>query len=141
MVLGIDPGRQKCGIAVLRHAVPLERLHKSIVATAMVAEKITSLLAQYPITVVVVGDATGSRTLLGALEASLPASIALVRVPEYGTTQVARQRYWQENPPQGWRRLVPASLQQPSEPWDDYSAVLLCESYIKTFEFPKKIPT
>ena len=43
------------------------------------------------------------------------------------TSVKARERYWEHNPRRGWRRLLPATLQTPPEPVDDFVALILAE--------------
>jgi hypothetical protein len=76
---------------------------------------------------VVVGDQTGSKHALDLLRA-LP--VRIERAVEHGSTLVARQRYFHDHPPKGWRRLIPRSLQVPPVPYDDYAAVVLAEAYL-----------
>jgi hypothetical protein len=54
----------------------------------------------------------------------------IVLVDEKGTSLLARERYLKENPPAGWRRLLPSGMQIPKEPYDDYAALLLAERYL-----------
>ena len=35
------------------------------------------------------------------------------------------------NPPRGWRRLLPVSMQMPPEPYDDYVAVILAQRFLR----------
>jgi formamidopyrimidine-DNA glycosylase len=51
-------------------------------------------------------------------------------VEERGSTLAARERFWQLEPPRGWRRLLPAGLRQPPRDWDDVVAQLLLERYL-----------
>jgi hypothetical protein len=51
-------------------------------------------------------------------------------VNERDSTLEARDLYWKEVPPRGWRRLVPLSLQVPPEPIDDFAAVVLARRHL-----------
>lgn len=85
---------------------------------------------QYGVTQVLVGDRTGSAEVLRRLQGvGLEAPATLV--PEHGTTLKARRRYFQDHPPQGWRRFLPLSLQVPPEPYDDYAAIVLAEEFFR----------
>ena len=85
---------------------------------------------QYGVAQVLVGDRTGSAEVFRRLqEAGVGVPVTLV--PEHGTTLKARRRYFQEHPPRGWRRLLPLSLQIPSEPYDDYAAIVLAEEFFE----------
>ena len=52
-------------------------------------------------------------------------------MPEAGTTLAARQRYWQLEPPRGWRRLLPEGLRLPPRDIDDVVAQLLLERHLQ----------
>ncbi len=124
IVLAIDPGRRKCGIAVCgpggvvaRRIVPLEDV-------AAVARE---WAAAHRVERVLLGNRTGAREVAARLSGLGPPVVA---VEEQGTTLAARRRYFDDHPPRGWRRLVPRSLLLPPEAYDDYAAVLLAEAYL-----------
>ena len=50
-------------------------------------------------------------------------------VDEKNTTLEARKLYWKKNPPSGWRRLLPISMQVPPVPVDDIAAEVLANKY------------
>jgi hypothetical protein len=126
VVLAIDPGREKCGLAVVE---PGRVLHREVVVRAHLRQRAEDLSRHFPVAVVVVGDATGSQDVIAELlELGRPVRV----VPEAGTTLVARRRYFQEHPPRGLLRFLPPGLRVPPEPFDDYVAVLLAERYLKT---------
>jgi hypothetical protein len=75
---------------------------------------------------VVVGSGTRSQRVVHALRELWPGRAVLV-LDERDTTLRARERYWAHNRRRGWRRLVPATLQTPPEPIDDFAAVVLAE--------------
>lgn len=128
VVLSVDPGRAKCGLAVVSSR---SVLHREIVPTAGIAARIESLLRLYASDCVVVGGGTGSAPVLAALEA-IRGGVPLDVVDESHTSELARARYLRENPPRGLRRLLPAFLRTPETPYDDYVAVILAERWLKT---------
>lgn len=124
-VLAVDPGREKCGVAVCapegvvaRKVVPLPELHPLV----------RRWVDTYQVQIVLVGDQTGSKHVFDLL-IGLPVPVRAAR--ERDTTLRARRRYFREHPPRGWRRLLPLSLQLPPEPYDDYAAVVLAEAYLE----------
>ncbi|GAB4468490.1 MAG: hypothetical protein OHK0029_40920 [Armatimonadaceae bacterium] len=130
-VLAVDPGTHKCGIAVVRRETPQPiTLHREIVATSDTENRVADLITTFTVVAVVIGDATGGKPIWQALRSRLPAHIPLHRVSEAHTSERARQRYRAENPPAGWRRLLPAGLHTPPEPYDDYAAVILAEDWL-----------
>lgn len=124
-VLAVDPGLEKCGLAVVD-------AHQGVLARGVVSTRLVAVVAGdwtevHRPTVMVVGKGTGYRRLLSRLR---EIDVRLETVPEWETTRRARVRYFQENPPRGWRRLIPQSLQTPPVPIDDYAAVLIAEDYL-----------
>ena len=79
-----------------------------------------------PFEFVVVGGGTGSQDIIKRIRENFT-SMGLLSVDEKDTTIQARERYWEENPRRGWRRLLPSSLQVPPVPVDDYVALILAE--------------
>ncbi len=126
-VLAVDPGRQKCGLAVCD---PEGVLGHRVVPLGEVAVAVRKWIRAYNVEIVVVGGSTGSAEVLSRVS---QAGVPVRTVPEQGTTLGARRRYFQDHPPRGWRRFVPVSLQVPPEPVDDYSAILLAEAYLRDF--------
>jgi RNase H-fold protein (predicted Holliday junction resolvase) len=122
IVLAVDPGRGKCGVAVCSAAGVLA---KAVVATPELPRVVREWVGVYRVTGVVVGDLTGSDAAVSALGdlGGIPVS----KVDESGTTLKARARYFSEHRPRGWRRIIPVGLQTPPEPYDDYVAILLAE--------------
>ncbi len=125
-VLAIDPGRAKCGIAVVGRDGAVS--HRAIVAPEHLVEETRRLIALYAPTVVLVGAGTGSKPLRGALEAAA-LGVSMIAVDESHTSEAARARFVAENPPRGWQRLLPRSLRTPDRPYDDYVAILLAERW------------
>ncbi|MGA1085536.1 MAG: resolvase [Vulcanococcus sp.] len=75
---------------------------------------------------VVLGDGTGSKHWQRQLS---DLGLAVQVIPEAGTTLAARARYWQLEPPRGWRRLLPEGLRLPPRDYDDVVAQLLLERH------------
>ncbi|MFZ4639545.1 MAG: resolvase [Nodosilinea sp.] len=127
MILGFDPGRQKCGLALVGVDRVL-RYHQVVPASAVMAE-IRRLRLQFPIVMIVLGDQTGSaqwQADLGQLRD--PPRLALV--DERYSSLEARDRYWQMYPPRGLARWIPQALRPISRPIDDIVAILLIERYL-----------
>lgn len=132
-VIAVDPGRSKCGVAVVRRdplgrECPTEVLHQSVVATKDLESTITELASRFAPDAVIVGGGTTSRGAAEKLERSQPAPVVVVE--EAFTTLEARKRYFQAHPPRGLRKLLPLSLQFPPRPYDDFVAVILAERYL-----------
>ena len=123
-VLAIDPGRDKCGIAVLSPQGDI-LLHE-IVPTGALETRVSELAAEYAPRIIM-GDGTTSAATKARIEAQVG---AVTLVDEYRTTEEGRRRYWAENPPRGWRRLVPRGLLTPTVPVDDFAAVALARRFL-----------
>ncbi len=121
---GLDPGRSKCGLVLSDPQRQCIRVARVLPPEAAWQELLH--WRQQGLVAVVLGDGTGSATWQIRLEPLLPVCL----VEERGTTLAARERYWQLDPPRGWRRLLPAGLRQPPRDWDDVVAQLLLERYL-----------
>jgi len=130
-ILGIDPGRIKCGIAVVeKNADACNILHQEVIETSALYSIVTDLTARFHPYAIVIGDGTTSAQAVKALGDIDGTPVQVV--DEKFTTLLARQRYFIENPPRGLHRLIPVSLQTPGRPYDDYVAVILAERYLST---------
>lgn len=127
-VLAVDPGSAKCGLAVV-HRDAAGKLHvrwRRIVPVEDLPEAVREAHAIAPLALIVVGDGTRSQATVAAIRAASP-SVGILVVDERDTTMHARERYWEHHPRRGWRRLLPATMQVPPEPVDDFVAVILAE--------------
>jgi len=96
-VLAIDPGREKCGIAVL--AADGRVLVQEVAATAELDAVVGPLIRAYEPTVIM-GNGT---TSAAAKERVETLGCAVTLVDEYRTTDAAKAAYWEAHPPRGWR--------------------------------------
>lgn len=127
-VLAIDPGSSKCGLAVVRRDAEgkISVEHRAIAPAAETARTVETLHGQYNFSMLIVGSGTQSKNLVEAVREVVP-SIGVLVVNEKDTTMQARERYWEHYPRRGWRKLLPATLQVPPVPIDDFAAVVLAE--------------
>lgn len=127
-IAALDPGRDKCGLAVLHGDG--HTLWQQVIATATLVAQVAALQVQYGFTVLVSGNGTTSKKAAVALQQALPALQIEIR-DEYRTTELAREYYWQAHPPTGWHRFIPLGLQVPPVPVDDFAAVILGRRYLQ----------
>lgn len=127
MILGFDPGKDKCGLAVMGRDRSLH-YHQVVPATEAIAT-IQALRQQFPISLIVMGDQTTAKSWQQQLQ-ELPQPLSIVMVDERYTSLEARDRYWQMYPPTGVSRLIPQGMRQPPRPIDDIVAILLVERYL-----------
>ncbi|HMS56048.1 MAG TPA: hypothetical protein PKA27_11675 [Fimbriimonadaceae bacterium] len=127
-VLAIDPGSSKCGLALVRRetSASLTLVWNRVCPTDAVSEAISGLREEHPISLVIVGSGTASRPLVDTIRKDHP-GMGILIVDEKDTTLQARERYWEYHPRRGWRRLLPASVQLPPVPYDDFAALILAE--------------
>lgn len=132
--LAVDPGREKCGLAVLRpDGVVLERL---VTPLEGLSSSLAGVYRRYRPNLVVLGDGTGASEAASLVRQALP-SVQVRLVDEHRSTEQARRRYFAENPPRGWRRLIPRGLLVPPEPYDDYVAIILAQRFLASQHLAK----
>ena len=128
MILAIDPGLEKCGIAILDDKGTL--FQRKVCSRKDILVEADNLTKRYKISTVVIGSGTASKEIQKELiQGNL--KMDCIFVPEKNTSLAARKYYWKEHPPKGLLRLIPTSLRVPSEPIDGYAAQIIGESYLK----------
>ncbi len=126
MILSIDPGTKKCGIAVLEYSGKV--VFKKIINADSLVYEIESLECGKSIKEAVVGSGTGSKKIVEDLEIL---GIKFIVFNEKNSTLEAKKKYFDENPPFCFFSFIPKSLLFPLKPIDDYAAVVLGERYLK----------
>lgn len=129
VILGFDPGRRKCGLAVM--GVDRTVQYHEVVATESAIATIETLRQRFPITIMVMGDQTTAKDWKHRLTSELPDPLRMVLVDERYSTLEARDRYWKMYPPRGLDRLIPQALRRIPRPVDDIVAILLIERYLE----------
>ena len=130
-VLAIDPGKDKCGVAVVQlEGATVQVLARRIFLAREFGAKLPALIEEFKIANLVLGNATTSRIWHARLSTLLP-ELEIAIIEEKGSTLEARELYWRQNPPRGWRRVLPLSLQMPPEPIDDFAAVVIAQRYFQ----------
>ncbi|PZV11686.1 MAG: resolvase [Leptolyngbya sp.] len=128
-ILGFDPGRLKCGIAVMG-VDRIVKYHQVVSAAEAIAE-IEMLRQTFPVSLLIMGNQTSSKDWKLKLSESLIDPLRIVMVDERNSTLEARDRYWQMYPAKGLLSLVPQSLRSIPRPVDDIVAILLIERYLE----------
>lgn len=159
VVLAIDPGRSKCGVAVVRQDGT--SLKRDIVPVEGLQSTVIELITKYAPVAIVCGDGTGAKPILkmlrevvkdaiekiekDALEAGsesilpvpsliptpviTPVITPILTIDESYSSEQARVRFLRENRPPLLQRLLPPPLRTPWLPYDDYVAQILAERY------------
>jgi RNase H-fold protein (predicted Holliday junction resolvase) len=123
MMLAIDPGKEKCGLALFNKEGEL------VEQTIVKRHDLFRFIAHYQATTLVIGDTANGRAINEELQRHHP-SQKIVLFPEYNTTRQAKAAYWQAHPRRGLWRLIPTSLRTVPVPVDDYAAVIIGRLYL-----------
>ena len=124
--MGIDPGRDKCGVAILNSAGEIK--YRQVIPTEELDGVIKNLSAEFEIESVILGDGTTHKAAAKKISA---AGLTFQLVDEKHTTEEARREYWKKNPPSGWRKFLPTSMQVPPEPVDAIVAEILVRRFLQ----------
>jgi RNase H-fold protein (predicted Holliday junction resolvase) len=124
--VGIDPGRSKCGFAVVYDDG--ERACIDVVPTPDIGERIEREVRGGEVEAFCVGHATSSKAIIELCQTRWP-NIPRRIVDETNTTLEARNLYFVDHPPRGLWRFVPRGLLVPKAPLDGYAAVLIVDRY------------
>ena len=128
MILGFDPGRDKCGIAVADADLTVH--YHQVIESSQAIATIKQLAQKYSLNLIVMGNLTTAKTWYEKLASEI-AQIPIIMVDENNSTLEARDRYWQIYPVQGLKKLLPQTLRIPPRPIDDIVAILLIERYLQ----------
>lgn len=130
IVLAIDPGKKKCGIAVVNNK--LHFIEGAIVENKDLIHKIGMYLKKHNISHVVVGSGTNSEEIKKIINEKI-SGISIIEIPEKDTTMQARRRYFDYYPPLGFLRIFPRSFLIPPYPYDDFAALIIAERFFKNY--------
>lgn len=131
LVLAIDPGSLKCGVALVSGGSgsgAATVVEKAVIDRKGLADTLRRLSQSHPETIVL-GNGTRRDDVLREIQSVTNCAVQVV--DERETTLAARKLYFEDHPPSGWRRLLPLSMQVPPEAYDDYVAVLLAKRYLE----------
>lgn len=128
MILGFDPGRDKCGVAVADEELTVH--YHQVIESADAIATIKQLSQQYSLDLIVMGNLTTSKDWYQKLISNFE-PMNIVMVDENNSSLEARDRYWQIYPATGLKKLIPQSMRIPPRPIDDIVAILLIERYLQ----------
>lgn len=126
ILIGFDPGRDKCGLAVATDDDQI--LYHQVVPSEKAIATILNLIERYHPDKIIMGNQTTSKQWQKKLTENMSIDITLVN--EKNSTLEARDKYWQMYPPQGFKKLIPQGLRVPPCPIDDIVAIILIERYL-----------
>lgn len=125
MVLAVDPGSQKCGLAVVDQQGTV--FEKMIIPTMELSKTVSVIMDNFQISQFVVGDRTNSKEICNMLK---PFDLSIEMIDEYNSSLEGRKRYLKDHC-RGLMRFVPIGLRFPDKAFDDYVAVILAERFFK----------
>ena len=128
VILGFDPGKDKCGLAVM--GLDRQLYYHQVVTAQKAIPTIETLRQQFPVSLMVMGNQTTAKQWKQQLREALVEQLSIILVDERYSTLEARDRYWQMYPPKGLTKLIPQGMRQPPRPIDDIVALLLIERYL-----------
>lgn len=131
MLAAVDPGRDKCGVAVASDTGDI--LWHKVIKTESLVTTLARLKEKYNFKKLVIGNGTTSKDAQQKINSSQLA-LEINVVDEYRTTDMARKLYWKLNPPTGLKKLIPTSMQVPKVPVDDLVAVILAKRFLGVSE-------
>lgn len=131
MLAAVDPGRDKCGVAIASDTGNI--LWHEVIKTESLAATLARLKEKYNFKKLVIGNGTTSKDAQQKINSSQLA-LEINVVDEYRTTDMARKLYWKLNPPTGLKKLIPTSMQVPKVPVDDLVAVILAKRFLGVSE-------
>jgi RNase H-fold protein (predicted Holliday junction resolvase) len=126
--LGFDPGKDKCGVAVV-DSTGVASYHE-VISSDTLLEQLPALCAQWQVSQIVMGDRTTAKQWQKKLTQALP-EMPIFLVDEHYSSLAARDLYWEMYPPQGLQRLIPQGMRLPPRPIDDLVAIILVRRYLQ----------
>jgi RNase H-fold protein (predicted Holliday junction resolvase) len=128
IVIAIDPGTGKCGLAAVRSDGAA--LRQEVVSAVLASGIAAQWAGEFGASVIVLGDGTGCRCMQRSLERLTSSkAVSLMVVNERCSSEEARRLYLQAHPPRGLARLVPPFMRYPDGCYDDYCAVVLARRW------------
>lgn len=131
MILSIDPGSEKTGVAVVKKDGNL--VFKKIIKTEELELELQKIFEFYNLETIVTGNGTHHKEIKKRLEnklEELSKNISVKVVNEKYTTEIGEQWYKKYNPPKGWKKFIPSGFRTIEEPVDDYVAWVIACIYL-----------
>ena len=126
VVIAVDPGTRKCGIATLSRDG--KTMYRDIVPRGEIVDMIEGLMVENPGTALVVGDSTQGKEVRAALLDR--AGIESELIDEANTTDEAREVFWRENRAGCFWGIFPPSFRPLPRHIDDYAAEIIGRRFL-----------
>lgn len=125
----IDPGRRKCGVAVMDGAG--RTLEKTILRRDVFEEGMKELLSRHAgVEAFAVGSGTAGGEVAALLRKIIP-GVEIVFVEEKDTTRLAKEIFFRENPKKRYLGVFPFSLFLTQPEVDAYAAVAIGKRFLR----------
>lgn len=131
MILSIDPGKKKCGLAVVDNK--LSFITGAVVNKEELTNKMQEYLQKYQIRKIVIGSGTNSENIINLIKEQFP-DLLIREVVEKDTTRQARKYYFEYYPPTGLWKFIPVSLRVPPRPYDDFAAYAIARLFFHDYK-------
>lgn len=126
IVIGVDPGRKRCGICVVDSVQGT--LKRSLVSSMSLMDKLSKYKSMYPDSIIVCGDSTSSKDLMKSFNTL---GYDVVYVDEKNSTLEARKLYWRRHKKPWWAFFIPKTMLHTKRRIDDYAATVIAKRYIE----------
>ncbi len=130
MILALDPGKDKTGIALVEEDGSL--VEKKVVATKELLKTISLWIERNP-RLIVMGNGTKHKEMKETVEELLKemgSSLSVALVNEKYTTEMGEAWYKRDHPAKGIARLIPSGMRSVPVPIDDYVAWIIGLIYL-----------
>ncbi len=127
-IIAVDPGRARVGLAVLARSGEIR--HKTIVDRSELENELSDLVEEYRPNTIVIGSGTGATRLAEEIASNIYDEIEIKFVDEEGSTAEAVKLYYRQEKGAVLRFLSRFISWRPSQPLDDYAAVILGRRYL-----------
>ena len=125
IVIGIDPGRKRCGFCVEDSIQGT--LRRGVISSLSLMDHIYKYKDMYPDAVVVCGNSESSRDLINTYNTQ---GVPIEFEDETGSTLEARVLYWRKHKKPWWGFFLPSTMLHAKRRLDDYAAVVIARRYI-----------
>ena len=119
-ILVIDPGSMKTGVAVLDGEGNV--IEKKVCVNQELLEYLQKIEETYHFRAHLIGNKGAGKQIGHQIKSYFSAE--WLEVDEHKSSEEGKILYWQANQ-KGWKKLVPKTFLIPTEPWDDWAAVVI----------------
>ena len=128
LYLGIDPGKDKCGFALLKkNQTPV---FLEIVGTKEFDKFLKELYDEYRFDLIILGTGTYSQKIEDRIRKINLAPVVLI--DEENTTIQAEKRYREDHPLKGYKKILSKFADwRPAEDVDDYAAFIIAKKFLE----------